>query len=213
MTEQMSPSRTTPSQRSAWRIGGGLLVLSAMVNLSAMYGALAPLGQVGMLLFSAALLLFAWGVRGAGSITARRALGTAALVAWALWPLLVGLLWSVLPTTVLSSPDSSFLGTGLRVVELGLAIVAVTQIGRAAVVPRPWNWAPLWGLAVVVALRLLTMTTTSVTHVRDQTLLVSVHGATVLIESVVLVTLGVLAIVLSMRPVGERAVVVFPAPQ
>ncbi len=44
-------------------------------------------GRIRTILFSAALL-FAWGIRGAGSVTARRPLGTAALTGQAAWVLL-----------------------------------------------------------------------------------------------------------------------------
>ena len=40
-------------------------------------------------------------------------------------------------------------------VMLLLAITAVVQIGRIGVVPRPWNWAPLWALVAVVLARAL----------------------------------------------------------
>jgi hypothetical protein len=36
-------------------------------------------------------------------------------------------------------------------VSLAAALIAVVQIGRAGVLPGPWEWAPLWALCISVA--------------------------------------------------------------
>lgn len=133
--------------------GGALLIASVLFDVVTQSTALLIGGMnlVGTVSFSGALLVFAFGVRGSGSVTARRPLGSAALTLLAVWVLLVPAL-----DRVIFSADSSFqamqqFGYVDSLVRFVAALVAVSQIGRAGVVPRPWNWAPAWVLAAVVA--------------------------------------------------------------
>ena len=117
------------------------------------------LGIVGDVVFAAAVLVFAFGIRGAGSVTARRPLGTTALTVLAVWTVVGSALMTVLVTggfglqvvTDNGSATAPFLVASY--VDIGIqfvaSLIAVVQIGRAGVVPRPWNWAPAWALAAI----------------------------------------------------------------
>lgn len=137
--------------RLAWVIGGVLLIAAMLVGVVVQYGSLLGSGGavVAAIWFPAALLVFAFGVRGSGSVTDRRPLGTAALTALAAWVLLGQIL---LPTFRSGSVDPGLLlalGFIDSLVQFTLALIAVVQIARAGVVPRPWNWAPSWALAAI----------------------------------------------------------------
>jgi hypothetical protein len=102
------------------------------------------------------MLVFAFGVRGSGSVTARRPLGTIALTLLGIWPLVMWVLQTaLLPNSV--TPTHSIMSTLFALgyvdsfLRFGAALVAVVQIARAGVVPPPWNWAPTWALAAVAA--------------------------------------------------------------
>jgi hypothetical protein len=91
----------------------------------------------------------------------------------------------------------------LEVVSLVLAILAVVQIGRSGAVPAPWNWAPLWALAVVVATRLLAMGLLAVPVLTDSPdVLNAVISLAAFIGICAVGALGVLAMVLAARPVA-----------
>ena len=142
--------------RRAWLVGGVLLIAATVMGL-----VLSPLGLgiVGDVVFATAVLVFAFGIRGAGSVTAQRPLGTAALTVLAVWTVLGSALMTVVVTGGLGFEDvadsgsptapflvASYLDIGIQFVA---SLIAVVQIGRAGVVPRPWNWAPAWALAAI----------------------------------------------------------------
>jgi hypothetical protein len=96
-------------------------------------------GVAGQLLLLAAIIVFAVGLRRSESVTARRPLGTVALLLFALW-LFVGntvlLFWEM-------PPDQGLIvGYIDSFVLFALALIGVTQIARGQVIPRPWNLAP-----------------------------------------------------------------------
>ena len=139
---------------------GGILLIAATLVVAVPAPTLrsVPGGEfAGPALFSAALLVFAFGLRGAGSITARRPLGTAALALLAVWTFADGLLWRFTPLGSLPLDRPALLGTAIPLITAALAAVACVQIARAGVVPTPWNWAPTWALIAVVAPSLLQM--------------------------------------------------------
>jgi hypothetical protein len=167
-------------------------------------------GFIGPVLFSASLLVFAFGIRGSGSVTARRPLGTAALTALATWSLVVPI---VLGLVVAGDRLPDWLLTFGYVdsfVRFVLALVAVVQIARAGVVPAPWNWAAGWVLAAVAGAWLL-----------EQVIAVGATQNAPFLASTVLtveglvhiggtVFLGVVAIVLADRSRRPQAASVFP---
>ncbi|MBU1251105.1 MAG: hypothetical protein KJ659_01900 [Actinobacteria bacterium] len=183
----------------AWTVGGALVLLAVVVDAGA-GGFLPDGGLVRALLLAAALAVFAVGVRGSGSVTALRPTGTIALCALAA-TLVVS--WVVNATLLpMGGRLDVFVVVGqvILVLQFALALIAVERIGRLAVVPRPWNWAP----AIVFGVIALLFAATAIASVMSRQMLevfgyvaVTVNG----IASVAaLVVLGVLAIVL-----GDRA--------
>jgi len=151
MTDAGAPVR-------AWVYGGALLIGCALIQVAdsgaaAAGGADARLGLrwIGAALFAAATVLFAFGWRGRGSVTARRPMGTGALTVLALWPALELALAAALPATA----DALDMLTTVFYVQLAAwvaaAVIAVAAIWRAGVVPTPWHRAPAAALAVVAA--------------------------------------------------------------
>lgn len=194
----------------AWIWGGALLVASAVVP--TVVRAVAPVGLgsgvaiATAVLFAASLVVFAFGLRGRGSIVARRPSGVAALLVLAILPPIVELAVPA-ATTEQDVSRLQILSAVQLAVTAAAALVAVVAIGRAAVVPRPWQWAPAWGLALIVA-----------TSALSQIAFVGASGqgldglmALFALGSVVILTvplaLGILAMVLGAR--GEAA----PNPQ
>ena len=113
---------------------------------------------VGPALFSAALLVFAFGVRGAGSVTARRPVGTIALALLALWLLLGSVLYGVIGDVFSNDPTPTVLMSFAYAdtfVQFALALVAVMQIARLGAVPAPWNWVPAGVVAALTVTWLL----------------------------------------------------------
>lgn len=153
-------ARTTSNAPRAWFLGGSLFLASIVIVVSQPAIAVVPGGgTLSTVLFSVALLIFAFGIRRAGSITARRPLGTAALTVLAVWLLLDLALAGVVASSISfdTAPTAVLAFAYVNVfVQFLLALVAVMQIGRLGVVPSPWNWAPAWALAAVSASWLLT---------------------------------------------------------
>ena len=183
----------------AWTVGGALVLLVVVLDAGA-GGFLPDGGLVRALLLAAALVVFAVGVRGSGSVTALRPTGTIALCALAA-TLVVS--WVVNATLLpMGGRLDVFVVVGqvILVLQFALALIAVERIGRLAVVPRPWNWAP----AIVFGVIALLFAATAIASVMSRQMLevfgyvaVTVNG----IASVAaLVVLGVVAIVL-----GDRA--------
>ncbi|TFB76451.1 hypothetical protein E3O06_03640 [Cryobacterium glaciale] len=164
---------------------------------------LIPLGaSLRPALFSTALLVFAFGIRGFGSVTARRPLGTIALTLLAAW-LLLG---SVLQDIIASSFSNDSLPAGLMAfgyvdsyVKFALALVAVVQIARAGVVPARWKWVPA-GVVGVASVSWLLIEIVSVGNTEGFGLgTVALLSVDALARVGGTVLLGVLAIVLADR--------------
>lgn len=99
-------------------------------------------------LWAAAVLVFAIGSSSHDSVTARKPLGTIALILLALWSpamRVVGLFQDRMNPTPIIPWEVTI------VVPLALSVVAVVQIARAGVVPRRWRWMPAIALGVQVA--------------------------------------------------------------
>lgn len=166
--------------------------------------ALFPLSEM---LFAVGAVIFAVGFGRAGSVTARRPLGTFALVGLAAWLLLSPVLLRFgAPASADDISESSVMFSGMwsitiEVVSLILAIIAVTQIARIRAVPRPWNRAPLWALVAVALVRLLRAAFLFGVYSLGQETLVLLHSLGGLIEAAAVGFLGVVAIVIATRPV------------
>lgn len=137
----------------AWIWGGALLAASAVVPTAMRAVAPGGLGSavaiVTAVLFAASLVVFAFGLRGQGSIVARRPSGLAALLVLAVLPPIIEL---AIPSATTEQDISrlQIVSVVRLTVTVAAALAAVVAIGRAAVVPRPWQWAPAWGLAIIV---------------------------------------------------------------
>lgn len=153
MATSETRDRTLTDARRAWMTGGTLLILSSVLALT---GAL-PFGfpivgadVVGSACYAAALVIFAFGFRGSGSVTNRRPLGTVALVILAAWTVLWASLHGVIGSLAASDAGMNVtlsLGYANSLITVITALVAAVQIARASVVRRPWNWAPTWAVA------------------------------------------------------------------
>lgn len=164
-------------------------------------------------LFTAALLVFALGIRGSGSVTARRPLGSAALVLLAAWLLLGESLSVIVTSQAIDTVPDVLLGFGYvdPFVQFLLALIAVMQIGRIRVVPAPWNWSPAWVLAAVALSWLVIQLVGAVDGAQSNPLpalyILSVDG---IVRTASTVVLGVLAVVLGDR---TRRAAFDPAPK
>ncbi|GAA3212496.1 hypothetical protein [Microbacterium terregens] len=151
--------------RLTWAIGGGGLVLCAVIGMMqySLPGGGSAIAITRDVVFAASVLLFAIGLSEEASVVARRPLGVTALVVVALWPLVVHLAQPLLPTidaaTFEAGLDAYRAAEGALttvffvnlLVSLAAALIAVVQIARAGIIPRPWQWAPLWALLASVA--------------------------------------------------------------
>lgn len=203
MVEAMKSHRSESDASRAWMIGGALLLTTVVIGVAQPALSLIPLGgSIRPTLFSAALLVFAFGIRGSGSVTARRPLGSIALTALAAW-LLLG---SVLQDIIASTFSNDSLPTGLMAfgyvdsyVKFALALVAVVQIARAGVVPAPWKWVPA-GVVGAASVSWLLIEIVSVGSTQGFGLgTVALLSVDALVRVGGTVLLGVLAIVLADR--------------
>lgn len=192
-------------RRRTWVLGGALLVASALVQLAAQ-GSLAPLYRAVDVLFAAGVLVLVIGIGRAGSVTARRPLGTGAVVALVVVLLVAPYLSSTLLTGIAPAPGTI---SGYQIffwiqlaVSLMLAILAATQIGRAGVVPQPWNWAPLWALGAVTLAQLIPMApfwAPLLGSGQDPSALLGLFSVFGLVRPLAIAFLGIVAIVLGTR--------------
>ena len=194
--------------RKTWIIGGALLIASVVLG-----GRFLPvfLGGwlVGATLFAAAILVFAFGLRAADSVTARRLLGTAALVALALITVVSAILQQILFSQNDYLADIRTFVYIDAFVRFVVALIAVTEIARAGVIPRPWAWAPAWALLAVSLVWLMTQIPLSQARLTD-TGIAAYLSVIQLVGPGVPVFLGILAIVLANRAVAPRTVMVYP---
>ena len=205
-----APARTGP--RQAWTIGGILLLVCAglsVVEPALMFTALfTPVSWARTLSFSAALVVFAVGIRGRGSVVDRRPLGVSALVLLALWPLVDAVVYALVPPTMDSLESYQVWRYVSLLVPLAAAIVAVVLIARAGVVPHPWRWAPLWALGAAIAPQLILQAVAASPGADVQGMAAPMVGLGQLIAVAVPLGLGLCAVLLARsRP---TAVQVYP---
>ncbi|MEU2204937.1 hypothetical protein ABZ469_11380 [Microbacterium oleivorans] len=139
-------------RRLTWTIGGVGLIAAGVAGMlqgaalgTPLTGTLALLVDI---LWAESVLVFAIGSSSHDSVTARRPLGTIALILLALWSpamRVIGLFQDPTNPTPIVPWEVTIL------VPLALSLVAVVQIARAGVVPRRWRWMPAIALGVQVA--------------------------------------------------------------
>jgi hypothetical protein len=216
MTDAAADARDEDHGRLAWRIGGGLLIACAAVSLMAPFlqtpSTTAAVYWVQTILFSAALIVFAIGIRGAGSVVARHPLGVIALVLLGAWPFVQGLFEAIVPFTMDVVELYMAWGYVGIVMQLGAAIVAVTVIARAGVIPSSWRWAPLWALVAAIMPQLILQAVAASPGSDVQAMAGPVAGLSQLMAVAVPLSLGILALLLAgRRPVVEPVQVYPPA--
>jgi len=197
----------SPAPRALF-LGGALLLASVVATVAFQVGFYSAgwVGYIPTILFSAALMILAFGIRGSGSVTAGRPLGTFALAALAAWLILSDVLVSALNASIAADSSAAVVVTIIYValvVKFALAVIAVVQIARAGVVPAPLEWVPTWVLAAATASWLLTQLAGLVPiNVSQVQMTVFALDGAVRIAGVIL--LGVLAIVLGDRMLRTR---------
>lgn len=210
--------------RLTWIVGGSLLIAYAALRLAG-YG-IQLLWFPGAwyfieALWAAALVLFAFGIRGAGSIVAKRPAGVVALVVAAVMPFVSSIVLGLLtPATLEPGYDPTLavtVSTSLQALSLGALVAACVVIARAGAVPHHWRWVPLIALTVaavpqVIAVLVMVSTPDSYDQMGMALLLTSVG----LLGILAALVLGILAIVHAPRetPRATGPVQVYPpAPQ
>ncbi len=200
------------SARHPWLVGGALLIAGEVVALG--LSSIPFAGGWGRLLaagcFAGALLIFAFGMRGEGSVVGRRLLGRAALTALAVWSLVRVLLDPLLFPPAGPLEAAFAMGYSDLLVPFALASIAAAEVGRARVVPHPWRWVPGWVLvgAAVPALIALLVSASDPTG-SSAVITVTLSGISGLTHVGGVVLLGVAAIILGTRPAEDRRVVIF----
>ncbi len=210
---------TSSAPVPAWAWGGGLLIGSALLQLIMMTGfdTIGGARQVGYwlgsALFAAALVLFALGLRGGGSVVAGRMPGIIALLVLAAWPLLNAVGALLAPASADTGAELEAYGvwaTVAAVVWLAAALLSVVAIGRAGVVPSRWRWAPAWGLAIVVGANALTQVVAVALGAGGVQVVLPLLQLQSMLTILVPVLLGILAIVLGLTPRPVGTVRVYP---
>lgn len=201
-----APAAARLDARRAWVVGGSLLVADAVLVLlmNALPVPAFPGAGVALdALWAAALLVFAFGIRGSGSVVARRPVGVVALVVSALLPVATTLLWWLVPAGSWDVSVSIMVGQGLLVLSFAALLVATIVIGRAGAVPPHVRWVPLIALAVSAGAQILVQAVivSLTTNLVMPDLTALVLGSTMLGTLGVLL-LGILAIVFAPRTPG-----------
>lgn len=199
MTDRMPLANRSRTFKNVWLLAGGLLVASGIFTAFASTlfvpeELMLFLGGFGIVFYAAGGVLFALGFRGEGSVTARKPLGTWAIIGLVgALPVVRTFVWGSIPVEVYYS-GLLYVFTAIDLaIELAIAIVAAVAIARAGVVPAPWCWAPIGAVAVAAVAEvtriLLGINGTSTGTVGDWI----VSG---LIPALIPIVLGAIAIVL-----------------
>lgn len=200
---RVAAERAAGDRRLTWTIGGAALLGYALIPAITRPLNIAGSGYIGEVLFTGALVLFAVGIRGSGSVTDRRPLGTGALIALGALSLLsvvAGPMFVDVAIDPQGVPRGWWWVTGYvqTALTLLLAIIVVVQIARAHALPRPWNWAPLWAFAAMTITTVLVQVA-GVTDGTDQQLLLALFGWAGVVQVAAYCFLGIAAIVLGQR--------------
>lgn len=136
--------------RLTWVVGGSLLIASAVLPLLGVVPAatLPGVAWASDLLWCAALVLFALGIRGRGSVVARKPFGVTFLVLAGALPIVERLFWALYPMP--TEPDGTpiAINQGLLVLEFLVLLTAAVAVARSGAVSRRLRWLPLILLVV-----------------------------------------------------------------
>ena len=170
-TEQTVSTVSSRNGRIAFVLGGGLFVASAILNvaLTPTSGSDYPppvsvdlsvtdlVHLAAAVLFGAGVVVFAWGIRGKGSVVARRPLGLTALTLFAVSiPLVdaIGLLFRV------AYPDDPLAAAawGVNLVSIlvmpAAGVTGAMRIALVGAVPGGWRWLPVIAVSFGIAVAL-----------------------------------------------------------
>lgn len=205
--------RAVRDARLAWTLGGSLLI--AHVVLIFVFGTMQPLlfagsHYVGDALWAGALVIFAIGIRGSGSVVARRPMGIVALLVAAVMPFVLAIASTALtPASIDAGYDPTLSITiiqSLQALWLASLVVACVVIARAGAVPRRWRWLPLIALAVGVVPQIaLAIATVSMVDAFSQLGFALAMQGVASLGTVAILALGVFAIVLAQRDAPRSA--------
>ena len=136
-----------PDWIRTWVAGGVFLLLAGGARAVEMLVPQAPQWPiVSAALMAIGVWIFAIGFRARESVVRRRPIGMIALIVYGLWPLLYAAVVQHFVSGGLESLPEIALYMSVGALA---AVVGVIAIVVADVVPRPWRWAPLWGLVAV----------------------------------------------------------------
>ncbi len=210
--------------RLTWIVGGSLLIAYAVLLLlgQGIQPAWIP-GARYLLhaLWAAALVVFAFGIRGAGSIVAKRPAGVVALLVAAAMPFVSDVVLGLLaPATLEPTYDPAFavtVSTSLQALSLGALVAACVIIARAGAVPHRWRWLPLIVVTVAAAPQVISLLVLVSTPAPYAQLGIALFLSSIrFVGSLAALVLGIFAIVLAPReePRATGPVQVYPpAPQ
>lgn len=200
-------TRAMRDARLAWTLGGSLLIAHAVLTLvgsGAMWLSFPGAGYVLDVFWAAALVIFAFGIRGSGSVVAKRPVGVAALLVAAIMPFVITAVLAVsTPSTIDAAYDPTLNVTIMEsLLALGLAalVISCVVIAQAGAMPRRWRWMPLILVAVGAAPQLIA--TIAMVSIRDPWGQVGVAMALQAfgyLSTLATLALGILAIVLAPR--------------
>lgn len=198
-----APPPFAAAARTAWTIGGGLLILSGLLAAIDEIAQSAPAVLGASALWAAALIIFAVGFRGSGRVTGRGPLGTVVFVLYAAWSILSGIQLAFFPffgqhsdsaATVSLVTTLDYVVDGITLV---LAILAALVVARSGAVTPRWNWAPLQVLTVFVFVELVEFVFLAAVH--SYAIFTAVRPIDAIVIFAARAFLGVVAIALSNR--------------
>lgn len=138
--------------RPSWIVGGALMIVAVVIDYAQPWVPSLPVPvSMSTLAWAAGVLVLALAP---GSVTARRPLGTAALAALGVWVVAASIASGIIGRSIRPDdpgPGPTVFGYVDLLTAILLALIAVVQIARIEVVPRPWRWVPAWVLGAVAA--------------------------------------------------------------
>lgn len=210
----MKHAASPADARRAWIIAGSLLIAVAVLPLlGGSLGAYIPfLGEVLDLAWCSAMVLFAFGIRRAGSVVARDPLGIVALLVAGAAPVAFELLWRMAP--VAEGPaEWMTIAANAELLIGGVALLlASVVIARGGAVPERVRWAPLVAVLVVISAHvLIQLVVMTEPQAGEQIELPAILVTNILVTGS-LIVIGVLAIVSAPRaaPAADTPVQVYP---
>lgn len=204
MSDMKEPARRSGDARQTLLIGGVLLLASVLIGVVTQQVVFAVPGVtiLGALVFAGALVVFALGIRGQGSVVGRRRSGVSALVAVALWSVMARVVYFVIGQQQTSGAGITVFVYVDMAVRFSLMAVAVAQVARARVLPYPWNLAPMWAFVAITVPEVLIaiLGVSIVAGAAGQSAYLAAAALSSFAHLAAPTFLGVLAIVLATRP-------------